>query len=64
MSERRYITIGTQLVDDPYSATTATEVLMPEDDRPQPTGLFDALGRQLYRVRDTVPIGFHGRAKA
>jgi hypothetical protein len=56
------IDFGSQFYPDPESAMTASEVIVSENN-PQPTGLFDALGRPLYRVRDTVPIGFHGKAR-
>ncbi len=32
-----------------------------EDDGPERTGLLDAQGRPLYRVRERVPMGFHRR---
>ena len=31
--------------------------------QPIKTGLLDAHGTPLYRVSETVPLGFHGRAK-
>jgi hypothetical protein len=33
-------------------------VIEAEDDRPQPTGLYDASGTPLYRVRERLPMGF------
>jgi len=32
-----------------------------EDDSPEPTGLLDAQGNELYRVDEREPIGFRVR---
>jgi hypothetical protein len=36
-----------------------TSVVHEQDKAPVNTGLLDALGRPLYRVPETVPMGFH-----
>lgn len=38
-----------------------TMVVIDGDRAPVKTGLLDASGTPLYRVDDTVPLGFHGR---
>lgn len=39
---------------EPKTSITVIE----EDDRPQDTGLLDADGNRLYRVKERRPIGF------
>jgi hypothetical protein len=58
----RYVTRADQVIRDPWDGT---EVLMAttvfESDDEQPTGLVSPAGLPLYRVRETVPIGYHMR---
>lgn len=57
----RYVTGPARAVylDDPDNGLSVTshEVILQDDD-PRPTGLLDADGRQLYRVRHREPFGF------
>lgn len=48
------------LVRDEWGAEypAATEIYIPDDAPPQPTGLLDQFGRPLYRVADRAPMGF------
>lgn len=63
MSEWKYrIKSAAQLIADPEVATTASEIIMPEDNRPECTGLLDHLGRPLYRTSGRIPIGFRGKS--
>lgn len=67
----RYVTIANRpragvsdylhdYVDDRQGVTVVEDIQEPVD-----TGLFDHLGRPLYRLPDTVPMGFHrGGAKS
>ena len=32
-----------------------------DDDEPAETGLLDANGTPLYRVKDSIPVGFRGK---
>lgn len=43
--------------DDPAPAPT-TQTVYCEDDEPVNTGLYDANGTPIYRVKDRLPIGF------
>ena len=36
-------------------------VVLEQDSTPESTGLYDAEGRELYRVRDRVKMGFQAR---
>lgn len=63
--KRRYITRSAwewSDGDDFISMTSDTIIL--EDDRPRPSGLYDANGDELYSVREKLPFGFRGREKA
>jgi hypothetical protein len=58
----RYVTRADQVIRDP---TDGTEILMAttvfEAAAEQNTGLLSPVGLPLYRVRETVLIGFRGR---
>ena len=43
-----------------YDRPERVEVLV-SDDRPQPTGIYDQFGNELFRVQDRVPMGFQAR---
>jgi hypothetical protein len=58
----RYVTRAAVLQWDDDAAATASEMIV-EDDAPRPTGLLNAQGEPLYRVRERLPVGFHGRVK-
>jgi hypothetical protein len=48
-------------LDAEYFDTDGKTCTVHEDDNgPQWTGLLDANGTRLYRVRETVRVGFHG----
>lgn len=61
----RYITRADTVIRDPWDGT---EVLMAttvfESSVETPTGLLSPAGFPLFRRRETVPIGFHGRTKS
>lgn len=61
----RYVTRPRALVIHDYwgeASATASEIILEEDDaRARPTGLVNAQGNPIYRVRRTVPMGFHGK---
>jgi hypothetical protein len=63
-ADTRADTRADTVVRDPEDGT---EILMAttvyDSAREQETGLVSPAGLPLYRVRDTVPIGFHGRKK-
>lgn len=44
--------------DDGRISATAEDIILPDDERPQQTGLFDANGTPLYRVRERIKFGF------
>lgn len=45
--------------EDRTSPNATISVHEPEDNGPEPTGLYDQHGNELYRVADTVrPVGF------
>jgi len=44
--------------DEGHVSITADEVIIQDDD-PEPTGLLDADGNELYRVRERIKFGFH-----
>lgn len=52
----RYATVRDDNDDDDPSITA--HELIEFDDIPQHTGLLDAQGRRLYRVRERIPFGF------
>lgn len=60
----RYVTRADHMLRDPFDGT---EVLMGtvvfDNDRETPTGLLSAAGLMLYRVRETVTMGFQGKVK-
>lgn len=37
------------------------ETVIEQDNDPEPTGLLDASGNELYRVRDKSPIGYRSK---
>lgn len=51
----KYI-IGYEDDEDWYAEAKPIQVY--EDDEPQPTGILDANGNELFRVRERQPIGF------
>ncbi len=69
----RYVSIARKPASAParasyYDYSVGDHVLMPDsctvmemDKSPIETGLFDASGNALYRVPETVKIGFHNR---
>ena len=73
MSNQRYITLPVKpqiarLRASYYDYSVGDNVLMPDsctvmetDKSPFETGLLDATGTPLYRVPETVKIGFHLR---
>lgn len=44
--------------DEPNVEDVSTRIVLVEDDAPIRTGLLDADGVPLYRVRDRFPVGF------
>lgn len=55
----RYITRPKADWDDPpVVADVSTRIVIIDDDAPVNTGILDASGTPLYRVRDRVPFGF------
>ncbi len=58
---RGQVEIGEELEDEPLGAPLLPEISVyeSEDDRPEKTGLLDASGTPLYRVRERMKIGFH-----
>jgi hypothetical protein len=58
---RRYVTRprgAAVLFDDDGTATATAEEIIEAEEKPQPTGLLDAEGRPLYRVRERIKFGF------
>jgi hypothetical protein len=53
----KWVTRSEQLFDHPDAAVTATEIML-DDDPPVRTGLLDASGQPLYRVRERGIVGF------
>lgn len=56
---RRYATRSAfLLVDEWGDASMTADQIIVEDEEHKPTGLLDANGDKLYRVRDRVKFGF------
>lgn len=58
----RYIILRADKWLDTHGHSESMVVYEP-DLTPQPTGLVAPDGRPIYRVRETVPMGFHHRIK-
>jgi hypothetical protein len=57
----RYVA-GIVFDEEDWQSGGPDEITVFEIDRtPVDTGLVDAMERPIYRVRDTVPMGFHHR---
>lgn len=59
---RRYVTLRRPArprasYDDPEPMLPVIHVTEPADRTPQPTGLYDANGVELYRVDEREPVG-------
>ncbi len=56
----RYV-IRSDWDDDPHVSDVSSREVIVADDAPVKTGLLDAQGRPLYRVRERIRIGFVGK---
>lgn len=55
---RRYVPRAVVLDSDEGKACTADTVIVDDDENAVFTGLYDASGTPLYRVREQIPFGF------
>lgn len=59
---RRYVTMRrprlAAMDNDPDAEDYLSRTVYEPDDAPQPTGLLDAQGNELYAINEMDPIGF------